>query len=127
MFSLEDVRTEALALLQGVADGQPLDDRARALIKLAVAVSVTSFNTDSIDAALQVCLDQGIESEAIQEIIALVSGLGVHSLMEGSRRLALRCGSADVALDKTRQELWDRRIGDDTYWTSMETAIPGFP
>ncbi len=126
MFSLEDVQAEALALLSGVAEGQPLDARARHLITLAVTVSVTSLNPDAMDAAIEACLDEGIEPEAVQEIIALVSGLGVHSLMEGSRRLAKRVGYTEQPLDEARQTLWDRHIGDDPYWAAMEAAAPGF-
>ena len=126
MFSLEDVRAEAEGLLEGAAEGRPLDPRARALVTLAVTVSVTSLDPDAVDASLQACLDQGIEPMAIQEIIGLVSGLGVHSLMEGSRRLALRLGYVDRPLDDLRQALWDRRIGDDPYWKTMEAEIPGF-
>jgi len=126
MFSLDDVRAEAEAMLEGVGDGPSLDARARALITLAVNVSVTSLDPDEIDQAIETCLDEGIEAQAIQEVIALVSGLGVHSLMEGSRRLALRLGAADQPLDEARQALWDRRVGDDPYWTAMEAETPGF-
>jgi len=126
MFSLDDVRAEALALLEGIEDGPSLDARARALITVAVNVSVTSFNADAMEDAIQAGLDEGVEAEAIQEIIALVSGLGVHSLMEGSRRLALRLGAADQPLDEARQALWDRHVGDDAYWAAMEAETPGF-
>jgi alkylhydroperoxidase/carboxymuconolactone decarboxylase family protein YurZ len=126
MFSLDDVQAEAAALLEGVEDGASLDARARALITLAVNVSVTSLNPDDVEHAIETCLDQGIEAQAIQEIIALVSGLGVHSLMEGSRRLALRLGAVDQPLDVARQALWDRRVGDDPYWAAMEAETPGF-
>jgi alkylhydroperoxidase/carboxymuconolactone decarboxylase family protein YurZ len=126
MFSLDDVRAEAETLLQGVDDGPSLDARATALISLAVRVSVTSLYADDVDRAIEVCLAEGLEAQAIQEMIALVSGLGVHSLMEGSRRLALRLGAADQPLDEARQALWDRRVGDDPYWTAMEAEIPGF-
>ena len=126
MFNLADVRTEAVGLLSGVAEGQPLDARARSLITLAVTVSVTSLNPDAMDAGIEACLDQRIEPEAVQEIIALVSGLGVHSLMEGSRRLAHRVGYTALPLDEASQALWDRRIGDDPYWVAMEAEMPGF-
>jgi alkylhydroperoxidase/carboxymuconolactone decarboxylase family protein YurZ len=126
MFSLDDVRREADAILVGVDDGAPLDARDRALITLAVNVCVTSFDPDSMETAIEVCLDEGLEAEAIQEIIALVSGLGVHSLMEGSRRLALRLGVTDQPLDAARQALWDRHVGDDPYWAAMEAETPGF-
>ena len=126
MFSLDDARAEAAALLEGIGEGFPLDADARALITLAVSVSVTSLNPQDMDAALSACLSQGIEPAAIQEVIALVSGLGVHSLMEASRRLALQIGAVGQPLDEARQALWDRRIGEDPYWAAMEAEIPSF-
>ncbi len=126
MFSLEEIRAEALEHLTGVPEGQSLDARTRILITLAVTVSVTSLDPAAVDAVIEACLDQEIEPEAVQEVIALVSGLGVHSLMEGSRRLARMAGYTDRPLDPARQALWDRHIGDDPYWVAMETAAPGF-
>ena len=67
----------------------------------------------------------------IQEIISLVSGLGVHSLMVSARRLAeLAAARGDALLDQPldadRQALWDRYIGNDPYWVAFEQDVPGF-
>ena len=64
-------------------------------------------------------------------MIALVSGLGVHSLMisavivlEEAQRRGLAPGG-DM-LDAERQALWDARVGDDPFWTNFEREMPGF-
>ena len=61
----------------------------------------------------------------------LVSGLGVHTLMEGSKRVAevLRQRQdlqITVPLDQTRSRLWAQHVGGDRYWNTFEKEVPGF-
>ena len=129
--SLADLRREAEALTCDAPAGDPLDPLARALIALAVAVSVTALDRGAIDATIDAAFDAGAGAAQVQEIIALVSGLGVHSLMASARPVleaAQRRGlvDADTPLDPERQRLWDQHVGDDPFWSGFSAELPGF-
>ncbi|OHT18237.1 carboxymuconolactone decarboxylase family protein [Edaphosphingomonas haloaromaticamans] len=125
MFGLKDIEAEADRLLRDVPDGPELDPLARALITLAVRVSVVSLRTDEIGEAIATARAAGATTEQIQEIINLVSGLGVHSLMV-SAVLVLNGEGAPSPLDAEQQELWARHVGDDPYWKVFDAELPGF-
>lgn len=131
MVTIEQLRSEAEIVMEGVSDGNGLDPLGRALIDLAVKASVTSLDQDALDKAMALAFDAGASAIQIQEILSLVSGLGVHSLMVSASHLirlaAARGESAfEGPLDVERQALWDRYIGDDPYWTAFEQDVPGF-
>jgi alkylhydroperoxidase/carboxymuconolactone decarboxylase family protein YurZ len=131
LVSVDDVRREALALLEGVADGAPLDASTRALIALSVRVVVSTLDMDSARTATNHALDVGATPAEVHEALVLVSGLGVHTLMEGSRRVldVLRergDASLTAPLDDRQNELWRRHVGNDPYWQEMEAEVPGF-
>jgi alkylhydroperoxidase/carboxymuconolactone decarboxylase family protein YurZ len=122
---------EAEARMKDTPDGEPLDALSVALIRLGLAVAVTSLDRDAIDSSIGGALDAGAGSAQVQEVIALVSGLGVHSLMmsavsvlEAARTrglIARGCG-----LTETEQTLWDIHVGDDPFWIGFEAETPGF-
>lgn len=125
------MRDAALTALGGVAEGKPLDPLNRALIQLGLAASVTALDRAALCTAVEVAFDRGATTAQVQEVIALISGLGVHSLMisavvvQGAaqrRGLIADCG----ALDAERQLLWDRHVGDDPFWIGFEREVPGF-
>jgi alkylhydroperoxidase/carboxymuconolactone decarboxylase family protein YurZ len=131
-----DARTAQLRLLAEAAtrelpEGEPLDDLTRALVRLGLAVSVTSLSPEAIGLAVDAALDAGASIDQVEEIIALVSGLGVHSLMV-SQAMVLQSAAkrglmaAAGPLDPERQALWDRHVGDDPFWIGFETENPGF-
>lgn len=129
--SVDDVREEALGLLDGTPEGDGLDPIAVALIELALRASVTAMDMEGASEAARRALDAGATSDQVHETLVLVSALGVHTLMEGSRRVAdiLReRGDASLSepLDEHRAALWDRHVGDDPYWQEMEREAPGF-
>ncbi|WP_427925151.1 carboxymuconolactone decarboxylase family protein [Streptomyces sp. cg40] len=129
--TVDDVRAEALALLAGVADGDGLDAPTSALITLAVNASVCSLGGPRITREIRHALDAGATAAQVHETLVVVSGLGVHTLMEGSGRLAevLRergDTSLDVPLDADRATLRGTRQGDDPYWRDFEREVPGF-
>lgn len=122
---------EARALLQDAPDGAGLDDVSRALIRLGVSVSVTSLDEGTIEEATASAFEAGASIAQIQEVVALVSGLGVHSIMASARgvlREAAERGLADplAPLDAEQQLLWDRFVGDDPYWNGFSGHFPGF-
>ena len=124
-------RAQAEAATLDLPDGEPLDALSRALIRLGVAVSVTSLVPDEIGRTVNAALDAGASLDQVEEIIALVSGLGVHSLMI-SQAMVLQSAAARGLIDKAapldpaRQALWDKHIGDDPFWIGFEKENPGF-
>ena len=78
---LSDLRAEALALTAEIPAGEPLDPLPAALIRLGVAASVTCLDRTAIIGTVEGAFDAGASVQQVQEIMALVSGLGVHSLM----------------------------------------------
>jgi alkylhydroperoxidase/carboxymuconolactone decarboxylase family protein YurZ len=129
--SLHDLHQEAQDALRLVAGGNPLEPLHRALITLGLAASVTSLDRSALTTAIGEAFDHEATVAQIQEVIALVSGLGVHSLMVSAvavldaadqRGLA----SSKQALDAERQMMWDARIGNDPFWMAFELETPGF-
>jgi len=131
MLFLPHLRETTLKALDGVAEGSPLAPLPRALVQLGLAVSVTSLERGALSVAVTAAYDRGATPAQVQEVIALVSGLGVHSLMisavavlEEAQRRGLVPGG-DM-LDAERQALWDARVGDDPFWANFEREMPGF-
>lgn len=111
--------------------GASLDALSRALVILGVAVSVTSLDRPSIERAIAHAMDAGASPGQVQEVIALVAGLGVHSLMvsqaavlDAARQRGLM--PPDGRFDAERQMLWDSKVGDDPFWDAFERYNPGF-
>lgn len=131
MISMEDVRTEANRLIAALEPGEKLDELTAALVGLAVNASASTLDKAGIDSFTRKALAAGGTPAQIHETLLLVSGLGVHTLLEGSRLVAAvlrEQGNEEIAapLDPRRQALWARFVGDDPYWDTMEREIPGF-
>jgi len=128
--TVDDLRAEAEAILCSVAPGPNLDDKQVALIDIGLKAAVTCLDRTALEVAIQHALSLDISPPAIGEIIALVSGLGVHSLMMSCAFLlaAAQPTAAPLAgeLDAERQNLWARHVGDNPYWHGFETECPGF-
>jgi hypothetical protein len=134
LVTVADVRVEALSLLDrvdGLAYGDALDAPTAALVELAVHASVSTLDGDGIERNARRALDAGATPAQVHETLVVVSGLGVHSLMVGSRRVAgvLRergDTTLDGPLDDDRAALRARLQGDDPYWDDFEREVPGF-
>lgn len=129
--SVEDLWALAHARTAHVAEGAGLDAAPAALIELAACASVTSLDEQAMQAAMRRALDAGCDATQVHEVLSLVAGLGVHTLMIGSPLLArvLRERgdvALDAPLDPDRLALWRERVGDDPFWRSMEAELPGF-
>lgn len=129
--SLERARTEALDLIERVPEGDDLDGMTDALIHLAVHSSVCTLDPDGMDRWIRRALDTGASAAQVNETLMVASGLGVHTLMEGTRRLAAALRergdrSPDAPLDDEGAALRRRRQGDDPFWAGFEREIPGF-
>jgi alkylhydroperoxidase/carboxymuconolactone decarboxylase family protein YurZ len=97
---------------------------------MGLAACVTSLNTQAIDSAITDCFEAGLTPQQIQEVISVVSGLGVHSLMVTAANIVAKAREAGHAiggpLSEAETALWKARVGDDPFWTSMEAEVPGF-
>jgi alkylhydroperoxidase/carboxymuconolactone decarboxylase family protein YurZ len=130
MVTLETLSTLAKQSLTDVSDGAPLDDLSRALIELGCCVSVCSLDRDAIGKSIEGALQAGATPQQVQEILALISGLGVHSLMVTSPALLEISRQHGYILNdvltESQQVLWDKYVGDDTFWSGLEQEVPGF-
>lgn len=131
MLTLEEIGTYAEGFLQSVPDGEPLSECDAALIGLAVRASPATLDMQGTQDYSRRALNAGASAAQVHEVLVLVSGLGVHTLMEGSRALAAVLRergepSISTPLDDKRLQLWDRYVGEDPFWDSMEQQVPGF-
>lgn len=124
--TLEEVHGFATAALHGVPEGDPLLPLDIALIRLGLAASVTALNHEEIEAGIAVALGEGATTAQVQEVVSLVSGMGVHSLMVSAAPIARACGIDAAPLTAAQQTLWDRHVGQDPFWIAFETELPGF-
>ena len=128
MVSLDELQD--LARGAATAEGEPLGAVDAALIRFALAASVTALDGPAIAAAVAGALGAGATPEQVQEILALVSGLGVHSLMAACTTLVTQARAAGFAypeaLSPEQQVLWDRHVGADRFWIGFERELPGF-
>ena len=126
---LASLRAEAAELLAQAAPGQALSPLARALVGYAVHVSVTTLDLAGARRQAEAALDLGGTPAQLHEVLMLVSGLGLHTLMEGSRDLAglmVRRGGGPPPVDQPRRQLRDRLLGSTAYWDAFERRVPGF-
>ncbi len=126
MVILSDIRAEVLLALEGTEAGAALDDVTRELLAFAVRISVTTLDTAGAKVHAQRAMAAGATTAQLHEVVLLVSGLGVHSLFEGTRLVHELSTAAPAERDTQRQALWDQWVGQDRYWQSFERAVPGF-
>jgi alkylhydroperoxidase/carboxymuconolactone decarboxylase family protein YurZ len=126
---LAALRAEAEELLAQAPPGQPLSPLDRALVEYAVCACVTILDLAGARRHAEAALDLGATPAQLHEVLALASGLGMHTLMEGSRDLAdivVRRGGDLPSVDEPRRELRERLLGTGTYWEVFEDHVPGF-
>ncbi|MEU6644610.1 carboxymuconolactone decarboxylase family protein [Saccharomonospora sp. NPDC046836] len=94
-----------------------------------VWAAVATLHPGGIDHRIRAALDAGATTAQAHETLVVVSGLGVHTLTEGSRRLATilrQRGDLNEPLDAERTALRERLPGLDPYWAEFEREVPGF-
>jgi alkylhydroperoxidase/carboxymuconolactone decarboxylase family protein YurZ len=129
--SIAALREEADILTAGIADGEPLDALGAALVTLAVSASVTALDRPAVASAIAKSFNAGATVGQVQEILALASGLGVHTLMVTATAVLEAANErglidAGAPLDFERQALWDRHVGTDPFWNGFSPELPGF-
>jgi alkylhydroperoxidase/carboxymuconolactone decarboxylase family protein YurZ len=126
---LAQLRAEAEQLVADAPEGEALDEVTRALVGYAIRCSVSTLDLHAAEPYAERALDLGATADQLHEVLVLVSGLGVHTLMEGSRSLATlvqRRGQQLPEIDPLRAELKERYLGSTQYWEGFETQVPGF-
>lgn len=129
MITINRFETMADAALSSSPEGPPLDETAAALIRLGCAASVCSLHPPAIEASIQAAFTAGATTAQVQEIVALISGLGVHSLMMSAASILAAAEKSDADIppwDDQRHNLWQQHVGDDPYWAGFEEEFPGF-
>jgi alkylhydroperoxidase/carboxymuconolactone decarboxylase family protein YurZ len=127
--SLSEVHAEVEALLAGADPGDPLDPLRATFVALAVHATPTVLDGAGLSAAAKRALDLGASAAQVHEAIVFVSGIGLHTMIEGSRRLAeLLSERGDPAmtepLDQRRRALLESHVGEEL--APFEQAVPGF-
>ena len=107
-------------------EGAPLDALTAALVDFGVRSATTALDGEAIDRSIAAARAAGATDEQLGEVLALVSGLGVHSLVAAAGRIVKSGGGANLPLDAERQTLWDEHVGADPYWAGFEKEFPGF-
>lgn len=114
----------------GASEGEALSEQERAFVSLGLATSLPCLNSAAIEEAVAQAFRVGASPTQVQEILSLVSGLGVHSLMASAAVVVRQARAAGHSLDDMftpqQQALWDARVGDDPFWATMEAELPGF-
>ncbi|BBF69753.1 carboxymuconolactone decarboxylase family protein [Sphingomonas bisphenolicum] len=120
----------ALVTAADVDDGEALPAIDRALVKLGLACALPSLNKAASGRAITEALALGATTQQIQEIVSLIAGLGVHSLMLTSSLITTGAGLTEsdgtIAFTSDEQKIWDARVGNDPFWDRMEDELPGF-
>ena len=128
--SVTELHRELLAGLIDVPEGDFLTALDHCLIAFGVAVSVTSLNRDAAIVCIAAAYAAGATTEQIQEVLSLVSGLGVHSLMISSTLIAAEARSRGALPSRGRnadeEALWEAHVGRDPFWAAFERELPGF-
>ncbi|MEJ1922197.1 carboxymuconolactone decarboxylase family protein [Microbacterium sp. KHB019] len=128
MYDEELIRAEVARLLQDAPDGEELEGAQATLIDLALYASPMALDSEGSRERMERALASGVTPAQIQEIITLVSGMGSHAYFDNARSLAALTAppGGRGPFDPERQEIWDRRIGDASFWDTMHEEIPGF-
>ena len=124
MPTIAEMQAHAKAAIADAPQGEPLDALTEALVTLGVRTSVTCLA--GIEPAVAAARAAGATPAQMQEVIALVSALGVHSLMVSAPVILAAAGTAGDPLTSEQQALWSRHVGDDPYWRAFEAEVPGF-
>lgn len=111
-------------------EGAALSDLDKALIRVGLSSAVVSLDREAIRETVGQAFSHGASPVQIQEVISVISGLGVHSLMTSAVIIIeeARAAGYDLSgpLTEDQQKLWDERVGDDPFWFGMEQELPGF-
>ncbi|MGE3744772.1 MAG: carboxymuconolactone decarboxylase family protein [Sphingomonadaceae bacterium] len=96
------------------------------MIRLGLSASVTALNRDAVRTSIDEAAKAGATAAQMQEVVSLVSGLGVHSLMATAVPIALAAQVESAQFTPEQQMLWEKYVGNDPFWSDFETELPHF-
>jgi alkylhydroperoxidase/carboxymuconolactone decarboxylase family protein YurZ len=125
------VRAEVLAQIHGVEEGAGLDEQTTALLELAVRACATTLDLVGTEDYLDRALDSGVTPEQVQEMLVLISGIGIHALLAGSRLVAQAIAKLpdpqySGALTPDQEALRAELVGDGAREANTSRVAPGF-
>jgi alkylhydroperoxidase/carboxymuconolactone decarboxylase family protein YurZ len=124
--SLDELHELADSMLADAPEGEPLTPLESSLIRLGLTASVTALDGDALGDVIESARTAGATAAQLQEIISLVSGLGVHSLMMAAVPIADAYATSSTPLTPEQQALWDKHVGTDPFWNAFEVELPRF-
>jgi len=126
-----------------IASTGDLTEREVALLRVATAAAVTHFHRPDVEAAVRDAFDAGATEAEVSEVLQLVSGLGVHALIEGVPLLAAAADEppdlADESIDGERvkanferergywSDIWDDVLAFDPAFLELYTDLSAYP
>jgi alkylhydroperoxidase/carboxymuconolactone decarboxylase family protein YurZ len=127
--SLEELRSIAQTTLDAAPEGEALTPLERALTEYGLRCSVCVLDVPGARPFAAQALRLGATPEQLHEVLALMAGLGVHTLMTASQdlvTLASASGQPVPDFDPASDPLWRKRVGDSRFWQSFQQRVPGF-
>lgn len=129
--TVERVGIEVRALLADAPPGEPLDEITAALVGLATRACGTTLDIPGTRDYIGRVLEAGGTGEQIQEMLVLVSGIGIHSLI-GTATVVARTlrehhhPAVAETLTPEQQVVWDRLGGGDAREARVSRVSPDF-
>jgi alkylhydroperoxidase/carboxymuconolactone decarboxylase family protein YurZ len=129
--TVELIGQEVMQLMAGAPEGNGLDRPTARLVELAVRSCATTLDLPGTRVHLRLALDAGVTGEQVQEMLVLISGLGIHGLIATSGivadELRQRGEPAVVGgLDAQRSERWEQVLNGDGREARISAIAPDF-
>lgn len=131
VLTVEQVGQEVMALMADAPDGADLDGPTAALVELAVRACATTLDLPGTRECLRRALDAGVTGEQVQEMLVLVSGIGIHSLIATSGIVADELREREHPclvgeLDVERSERWNSVLDGSGREARIAAIAPDF-
>ncbi|MEJ1922192.1 carboxymuconolactone decarboxylase family protein [Microbacterium sp. KHB019] len=129
--TVEKVGAAVRALLVDAPPGEPLDDVTAALVGLATRACGTTLDLEGTREHIGRVLDAGGSGEQIEEMMVLISGIGIHGLI-GTASVVARAlrehGHPAVGdtLTPEQEVVWERLGGGDAREARVARVSPDF-
>jgi alkylhydroperoxidase/carboxymuconolactone decarboxylase family protein YurZ len=129
--TVERIGREVMSLMAGAPEGEGLDDPTAGLVALAVRSCATTLDLPGTREHLRLALDAGATGEQVQEMLVLISGIGIHGLIATSGIVADELGRrGDPAvvdeLDAQRSERWKEVLDGEGREARIAAIAPDF-
>ncbi len=126
--SMAELHVEVIALLD---DGDVLDELSLSLVRLAAVASPTTLDLTRTAAAVDSALDAGATPAQLQEVLVLVSCIGMHTLIGSAGLLAEAVrrrddDGLDAALGEEAALLAEGLLGGQGRETRIAEIAPDF-